>query len=234
MMSDDAAYLANFSGVTRLFPLPGLVFFPTVVQGLHIFEQRYRQMFEDAIADDQLVTLVLLKEGTDQPYLDDPEIETTACLGRITHYERLDDGKLNLRLKGISRVRLTEEVPTDKLYRLARAEPLPDVVPADFQLLLGLRTRLAEAVLPRFEPTGPAFHHLTELFAGDTPLGSLSDMLTFALPLETDLKQLLLSEPHVHARAELLTQALLLTTPAAAGAANGNGKRKFPPDFSPN
>jgi len=228
-MSDDAAYLANFDGVTRLFPLAGLVFFPSVVQGLHIFEPRYRQMFEDAIADDQLVTIVLLKDGVDQPYLDEPEIEATACLGRITHYERLSDGKLNLRLKGISRLRLTEEVPTDKLYRLARAEPLPDVVPADFQLLTGLRKRLAEAVLPRFEPSGPAFQHLTELFAGDTPLGSLSDMLTFALPLETDLKQLLLSEAHVHARAELLTQALLLTAPTPSA-----GKRKFPPDFSSN
>jgi Lon protease-like protein len=226
MMSDDAACLANFDGVTRLFPLPGVVFFPAVVQGLHIFEPRYRAMVEDAIAGDRLITLVRQKDGPDQPYLDRPEIEEAACLGRVTHFERLDDGKFNLRLKGIARLRLAEEIPTDKPYRVARAEPVADVTPDDFQLLLALRKGLAEAVLPRFEPGGPAFAHLTELFAGDTPLGALSDMLGFALPIDTDLKQMLLAEPHVHARAELLTQALRMTAPPPP--------RKFPPDFSDN
>ena len=41
-MSDDQTTLAGFAGVARLFPLPNLVFFPFVVQGLHIFEPRYR------------------------------------------------------------------------------------------------------------------------------------------------------------------------------------------------
>ena len=231
-MLEDAAVLAKFGGLVRLFPLANLVFFPEVVQGLHIFEPRYRQMVSDAVAGDQLIALVLVKEGPDQAFLDQPEIETVACLGRVTQYERLPGDKFNLRLKGLSRLQISEEVPTDKLYRMARAELTPDVIPADLQLLGDLRRRLSEAVLPRFEPTGPAFQHLAELFASDTPLGPLTDMLSFALPLESDLKQLLLGEPHVHARAELLTQALQLSAPPNGGP--GGGKRKFPPDFSPN
>ena len=39
-MQSDAEALANFSGTVRLFPLPNLVLFPHVVQGLHIFEPR--------------------------------------------------------------------------------------------------------------------------------------------------------------------------------------------------
>lgn len=35
-MTDDLAALDHFGGVARLFPLPNLVFFPQVVQGLHI------------------------------------------------------------------------------------------------------------------------------------------------------------------------------------------------------
>ena len=41
-------------GMARLFPLPNLVLFPHVVQPLHIFEPRYRQMTADALAGDRL------------------------------------------------------------------------------------------------------------------------------------------------------------------------------------
>jgi Lon protease-like protein len=59
----DSITLANFGGIARLFPLPHLVLFPQVVQGLHIFEPRYRQLMADVLADDQLMALVLLKPG---------------------------------------------------------------------------------------------------------------------------------------------------------------------------
>ena len=56
VMNDDA--LRDFSGTARLFPLPNLVLFPHVVQGLHVFEPRYRQMTADALAADGLIALV--------------------------------------------------------------------------------------------------------------------------------------------------------------------------------
>ena len=54
---------ADFAGVVRLFPLPDLVMFPHVVQPLRVFEPRYVQMFEDALADDQLLTMAVLQHG---------------------------------------------------------------------------------------------------------------------------------------------------------------------------
>ncbi len=39
-MNSDQAALSGFNGLARLFPLPNLVLFPQVVQGLHIFEPR--------------------------------------------------------------------------------------------------------------------------------------------------------------------------------------------------
>ena len=53
--------LTDFSNRCRLFPLPNLVLFPHAVLPLHIFEPRYRQMTEDALAGDQLVTIVQIK-----------------------------------------------------------------------------------------------------------------------------------------------------------------------------
>ena len=63
IMSDDFSPLAGFAGTARLFPLPNLVFFPQVMQPLHIFEPRYRQMTADALAGDRLIALVLLTAG---------------------------------------------------------------------------------------------------------------------------------------------------------------------------
>ena len=207
-MTDDQAALARFSGTARLFPLPNLVFFPQVVQALHIFEPRYRRMMADALDGDQLITLVALQDDADFDADDPPPVEPVGCLGRITHHEKLPDGRYNLRLRGIARVRLVEELPTDKPYRLARAEPLADVIPAELKRLTALRRKLAEAVLPRFEPSGPAHQHLAELFQGEMPLGVLCDMLAYALPLDQELKQTLLGEPHVTLRADLLMHAL--------------------------
>lgn len=251
-MTDDQAALSRFPGVARLFPLPQLVFFPQVVQGLHIYEPRYRRLTADALAGDQLIALVSLREEFG-PEEDVPPIENVACLGRVTHHELMPDGRYNLRLRGVARLRLGEELDTDKPYRVARAEVVPDIVPADLKRLTALRRQLRDAVLPRFEPSGAAHRHLRELFRGDMPLGVLCDMLAYALPLDHELKTTLLGEPHVQLRADLLAQALQLagggdeaeeleelapdqspTSWVAAKDADGFAGRKFPPDFSPN
>src|SRR6266436_1472543 len=95
-MSDDPSPLANFTGHARLFPLPNLVFFPQVMQPLHIFEPRYRQMTADALAGDRLIALVLPKPGWEKDYADKPALHSIACLGRIMAEQALDDGRYNI------------------------------------------------------------------------------------------------------------------------------------------
>ena len=53
----------QFSGLDRVFPSTGLVMFPHVMQALHIFEPRFRAMFEEAIEDDRLVAMGVLAAG---------------------------------------------------------------------------------------------------------------------------------------------------------------------------
>ena len=225
-MNDDQAALAGFSGEVRLFPLPNLVLFPHVMQGLHIFEDRYRQMVVDAIAGDRLIAMVMLQPGWEEEYDSTPAIEPVACLGRISWHEKLPDGRFNLRLRGIARIGLTEELPTDRLYRMARAELIPDVVAAELGRLKTLRRLLADAVLPRFSEDGQAQQQLIDLFGGDEPLGHVCDILSYALPLPLEMKQNLLAEPHVDLRAEIMIQALQVSAARA--------DRTFPPAFSNN
>lgn len=223
-MNDDRAALAGFDGLARLFPLPSLVLFPHVVQDLHIFEPRYRQLMADVLLGDQLITMVLLKPDWEDEYDRRPAIEGVGCLGRVIWHEKLPDGRYYLRLRGLSRVRLGAEVPTGKLYRVARAELLADEAPADLGRLTALRRRLADVVLPRFA-AGPPRDQLRDLFASDRPLGEVCDVLGYALPLPLPLKQSLLAEPRADRRAEAMARAL--DAPA-------DDARRFPPEFSPN
>src|SRR5690348_5650973 len=101
-MSDESEALSHFEGVARLFPLPNLVLFPQVMQPLHIFEARYRQMTEDALAGDRLIAMALLRPGWEANYADRPDIHAVACLGRIVAEQRLDDGRFNILLRGLS------------------------------------------------------------------------------------------------------------------------------------
>src|SRR5262245_15464455 len=101
-MSDDNA-INEFSGHVRLFPLPNLVLFPNVVQPLHIFEPRYREMTADALAGDRLIAIVLLQEGADESSNQAP-IHSVACLGRIIADQAMSDGRYNLLLRGVRRV----------------------------------------------------------------------------------------------------------------------------------
>src|SRR5262245_1553397 len=105
-MNHDAADLTNFCGTARLFPLPNLVLFPSVIQPLHIFEPRYRELLVDALADDRLMALALLKPGWEEEYDQRPSIFSVVCLGRIFKEERLTDGRFNLLLHGLSRARI--------------------------------------------------------------------------------------------------------------------------------
>ena len=82
-MADDLSPLSGFCGKVRLFPLPNLVLFPEVMQPLHIFEPRYRQMTADALAGDRLIALGLLRPGWEADYDGKPAIYPVACLGRV-------------------------------------------------------------------------------------------------------------------------------------------------------
>ena len=121
-----------------VFPLPNVVLFPKTMLPLHIFEQRYRQMTEHALATDQLIAIALLKpDYKEEDYYGKPAFYTTGTVGRIIDHERLEDGRYNLLLEGIERVRLIEDDIEDIdvgdepiLYRRARAIPLPENLPS--------------------------------------------------------------------------------------------------------
>ena len=104
----------DFDNEVRLFPLPELVLFPGVMQGLHIFEPRYREMMEDAIQSDSLITMASLKpEAAHKFSLDEPPIFETVCIGKIVTHSQTNDGRYNLLLVGAKRARIIRQIQID-------------------------------------------------------------------------------------------------------------------------
>src|SRR5262245_23640142 len=180
-MNEELAALENFSGVARLFPLPNLVLFPAIVQGLHIFEQRYRQMTADALAGDRLIALVLLRPGWEGDYEGKPAIAEIGCLGRIIWDERLDDGRYNLQLRGLRRARIVEEVEGGTLYRQARVELLADAHPPSPIKDKNHRRQLLP-LIPKWI-AGQAADLLPKLVRSNLPLSAVCDIFAYALPV---------------------------------------------------
>jgi Lon protease-like protein len=232
-MMNDQPDLGDFRGAARLFPLPNLVMFPNGVQALHVFEPRYRQMTADALVDDRLIAVVLLKPGWEDLYQGNPAIHRVACLGRVIADHQLPDGRYNILLRGLQRVRLRREINNEKMYRVAQAELLEDNPPEDIATASALRKELEETLLPRFKAHSSALTQIHDLFHGELVLGALCDVLAFALPFPPEMKQGLLEQLDVVRRARNLIDLIggLTPDPAVVAAA---ANRKWPPDFSVN
>ncbi|HKQ96272.1 MAG TPA: LON peptidase substrate-binding domain-containing protein [Candidatus Polarisedimenticolia bacterium] len=108
-----------------IFPLPNVVFFPGTSLGLHIFEPRYRSLVAEVLESDRLMAVALLQPGWEQDYYGTPPVHPIAGAGVIEEHQRLPDGRFNLRLRGLGRVRITG-FAQDRPYRIATIDPLPE------------------------------------------------------------------------------------------------------------
>ena len=225
----EPSVLTGFSGKARLFPLPNLVFFPQVMQPLHIFEPRYRQMTTDALAGDRFIALVLPRPGWDKDYAGKPAIHDIACLGRIMAEQQLDDGRFNILLRGLARLRIVKELSSSKLYRLARCEILDDIPLDDEADELRWRNTLIDKAPGWFPNQDEVVEQFDKLLHSDLALGTLCDILAFAAPLDAEFKQTLLEELDVDTRLRTLHDFL-----EGKKCLEEKSQRKFPPEFSVN
>ena len=222
--------LRGFDNVCRLFPLPEVVFFPHAVLPLHIFEPRYRQMTEEALASDRLIAMVQTSPGSDREGGDDPPVESIACIGKVFDFRRLPDGRFNLLLVGLKRVRILRELPRDRLYRRAEVELLEDVYSED--VLDSLRSELIEAYRCAASGSKTLDDELSSLFDRPLPLGVVTDLMGHSLGLPPSVKQSFLAETRVETRARRLIAILRDRSPR--GRQGAGDADWFPPPFSLN
>lgn len=106
----------------RLFPLSGAFLLPGSVLPLNIFEPRYLELFDDALAGDRLVAMVQTNYVTeDKKPVDD--LCNVGMLGRIISIAESGDGRYVVSVAGICRFRIMEEKTVKKPYRVAKICP---------------------------------------------------------------------------------------------------------------
>jgi len=208
--SSDAA-LAEALANLPLFPLPNVVLFPHALLPLHIFEERYRAMARDVLAGPRFLAISLILPGEDLEK-EKPAVQRIAGVGEVVMAHELPDGRFNLVLRGRARIRIDEELASDRLYRLVKGTLLPDLPAADAreladaeQSLRALIGHLADAI-----PDGGELLH--QVVAAQETASELVDVIAAALIVDTTLRQRLLETRDVGKRIERVAAEVVAMT----------------------
>ena len=95
-----------------IFPLTGAVLFPKTQLPLNIFEPRYVQMLNAALATPhKLIGMIQPIAGSDN------SLKKVGCVGRVTSYNETDDHRYLITLNGIIRFEIENELDTTTEYR---------------------------------------------------------------------------------------------------------------------
>ena len=193
-----------------LFPLTGAILFPRSHLPLHIFEERYRAMVEDAMAGPGRIAMIQPADESEAPSL-----YQVGCVGELVGVEELDDGRYNIMLLGSQRFRLIAEADAGTPYRQADID-LDAFDDDDPEPLSSIQRADVEREARRF---GDSLRLAVDWDA----VGRLDDeMLVNAIaqvaPFDAGAKQALLEEPTLTGRADLVVQLMQFQRLAPGGA----------------
>ena len=102
--------MKKFPDIIPVFPLSGVIYFPKTNLPLNIFEERYINLVNDAYKKDKYMGMIQLKKDGEKVY----EI---GCLGKISDFQKIKDGRILINLTGVSRFKILNEISNNKLYR---------------------------------------------------------------------------------------------------------------------
>ena len=210
--------MADLPATIAIFPLDGAILLPGAVLPLQIFEPRYLNMVDDAMAGDRLIGMIQTRPGTPRHPIDRvrPRLARVGCVGRITSYAETGDGKYLIALSGVCRFAAGEELDAQAPYRRLRVDfaPFEADLDADDETLEFERPPFM-ALLERYlERRGLGVEWDA---VGAAPAPALINSLCMALPFQPMEKQALLEAPGLEERRAALA-ALLAIDSAAAGA----------------
>ena len=198
--------VADLPQLIPVFPLDGALLLPGGDLPLQIFEPRYLNMVDDAMAGDRMIGMIQTKPGGDRAR---PHLAQVGCAGRITSYAETSDGRYLITLTGVCRFDAGEELILRMPYRQLRARY--DRFEAD--LARDEEADAGEARRARFAKALKRYLNRRELdidweTANEAPLEALVNSLCMGLPFEPAEKQALLEAPDLVARFESLTLLL--------------------------
>ncbi len=193
--------------IVPLFPLHNVVLFPKTPVPLYIFEERYRTMIREVIAGSGELVIALLRAGAESNYSTVSAVHEIACLGTIENCEELEDGKYNIVVVGIHRVRIIREVQHSP-YRLVEVEMIEDAAYEEKSPGILKRQNRLSALFARFTELATGVkQHVLELMP-QLDFESLVNMVAMTLNLDIEQKQSLLELNEAPQRCDVLIPIL--------------------------
>jgi Lon protease-like protein len=203
-----------------IFPLPNVTLFPGAALPLHVFEPRYRELTRQVLAGRKIMAVARLRPGFESQYEGRPAVFDVCGVGFIEHHQERPDGRFDILLRGLCRVRIVEELAPLRPFRQVRAERLADAA-AEPALVAAWQRKLGslwEVLAPHLPEQ---VRDLRALTRGADDASAYADRLAAAMVADPDASQQLLTEPdpaerlrQLTARVQELVDAL---SPRAAG-----------------
>ncbi|CDX41561.1 Peptidase S16 lon domain protein [Mesorhizobium sp. ORS 3359] len=184
-----------------VFPLAGALLLPGGRMPLNIFEPRYLQMIDQAMAGSRLIGMI-------QPSLDgalrddgEPELCSVGCAGRIISLAETGDGRYLISLQGVCRFRIVQELGAKAPFRQCKIMPFLADLEED--------PAAAEIDRPALLKAFRAYLQANDLEADWESVsraenGMLVNALSMMAPYGPAEKQALLEAPDLKTRAETL------------------------------
>jgi Lon protease-like protein len=200
--------------VIPVFPLSAALLLPRAELPLNIFEPRYLAMVDQALGRDRVIGMVQPDEqAPDGPT--GPALLKVGCAGRITSFAETGDGRYLIKLTGIARFKIVEEVESGRQYRSCRvtascfASDFADGCDAPVDRSAVLRTFRAYLKAHNLDADWES--------VGQASNETLINTLAMIAPFDAAAKQALLEAPDLRARAETLVAITELTLAAEGG-----------------
>ncbi len=197
-----------------VFPLGGAVLFPKSVLPLNIFEPRYLNMIDDALAGSRLIGMIqpagFASEG------EHPELAGIGCLGRLTSFQETDDGRYLIALQGVTRFGVIEETTHETPYRTVRADwtRYPEDLAIDDDQPALKRDELTTALKDYLERNGLKADWSS---ISEAPVEMLINSLSTGCPFTNPEKQALLEARTLQDRCSALIALLVMERPGQGG-----------------
>ncbi|MFT3913298.1 MAG: LON peptidase substrate-binding domain-containing protein [Anaeromyxobacteraceae bacterium] len=192
-----------------MFPLHGAAILPGTPTPFHIFEPRYRALVSDALAGNRVLCVPALvsRAGANEQR---PPLRPLCGAGIIEAEERYPDGRFDIVVRGVARVRLLEEHPlSERGYRSFRAEIVEDVWPEGGPRALADEVDALRQIvydLSRRLPVESGAPQLAEAVAQMTDPSAITDLVTAAAVSDPETRQRVLEELDVATRLELVLE----------------------------
>jgi uncharacterized protein len=100
-----------------VLPLSGALLLPFSYRPLNIFEPRYIEMIDQALAGNRLIALIQPEDTSEESPRGRAPLQKIGTVGRLTHWEENGEGRYFIILEGVCRFELVNELTVMTPFR---------------------------------------------------------------------------------------------------------------------